>query len=194
MRLAIGRHLGPYEILAPLGAGGMGEVYRARDSRLERQVAIKVLHERLAENPQAVARFKRETKAVAALCHPNILAIYDVGAEEGIAFAVTELLKGETLRTRLARARLSLPEAVEIAIAVAHGLTAAHSKGIVHRDLKPENIFLTSDGQVKILDFGLARQHTTQAVGGASQISTETVAGTVAGTPAYMSPEQSHAS
>jgi serine/threonine-protein kinase len=168
----------------------MGEVYRARDSRLERQVAIKVLHERLAENPQAVARFKRETKAVAALCHPNILAIYDVGAEEGIAFAVTELLKGETLRTRLARARLSLPEAVEIAIAVAHGLTAAHSKGIVHRDLKPENIFLTSDGQVKILDFGLARQHTTQAVGGASQISTETVAGTVAGTPAYMSPEQ----
>ena len=157
MALAAGTKLGPYEILSPLGAGGMGEVYRARDTRLDRDVAIKVLPEHLAKDPQALARFEREAKAVAALSHPNILALYDVGTEQGVSFAVTELLEGETLRSRLVRGPFPWRKSVEIGTAVADGLAAAHLKGIIHRDLKPENIFLTSDGRVKILDFGLAR-------------------------------------
>jgi serine/threonine protein kinase len=135
----------------------MGEVYRARDSRLERDVAIKVLPERLAQDPQALARFQREARAVAALSHPNILAIHDFGCEGGITYVVTELLEGESLRSRLGRGALGWRKAVETGIAIADGLAAAHSKGITHRDLKPENIFLTEDGRVKILDFGLAR-------------------------------------
>src|ERR1044071_324307 len=179
MPLAPGTRLGPYEILAPIGAGGMGEVYRARDPRLNRDVAIKVLPERLANDPQALARFEREAKAVAALSHPNILAIHDFGSEAGIAYAVTELLEGETLRRSLSRA-MPWRRAVETGIAIADGLSAAHSKGIVHRDLKPENIFLTNDGRVKILDFGLARSTGTSTAEKA-EAETVTEAGVILG-------------
>jgi serine/threonine protein kinase len=189
MTLSPGSRLGPYEILSPLGAGGMGEVYRARDSRLDRDVAIKILPERLAGDPQALARFEREAKAVAALSHPNILSIYDIGNEGGITYAVTELLEGETLRSRLRRGALDWRNAVETGIAIADGLSAAHSNGVVHRDLKPENIFLTQDCRIKILDFGLAR---TMAASQAekSQAATVTNEGVILGTAGYMSPEQ----
>src|SRR5438105_5248742 len=132
--------LGPYEIVAPLGAGGMGEVYRARDTRLGREVAVKVLPEAFANDPDRRARFEREAQAVAALSHPNILAIHDCGTEGDVTYAVMELLEGETLRSRLAKGPLSWREAVEVGAAVAEGLAAAHAKGIVHRDLKPENL------------------------------------------------------
>ena len=190
MSLSSGTRLGPYEILAPLGAGGMGEVYRARDTRLDREVAIKVLPDHLAKDPQALARFEREAKAVAALSHPNILALYDVGTDQGVSYAVTELLEGETLRARLERSATAWRKGVEIGTAVAEGLAAAHSKGIIHRDLKPENIFLTSDGRVKILDFGLARWKPKPSAATDATASTETEAGTVMGTVGYMSPEQ----
>ncbi len=188
MPLSPGTRLGPYEILAPLGAGGMGEVYRARDSRLGRDVAIKVLPEHLARNPDALTRFEREARAVAALSHPNILAIHDIGDEQGVHFLVTELLDGETLRGRLRQAGLPWRKAAQIAAAVADGLAAAHAKGITHRDVKPENIFVTSDGRVKILDFGLARWQPREE--GSPEGETETEAGTVMGTVGYMSPEQ----
>jgi serine/threonine-protein kinase len=155
--LAIGTKLGPYEILAPLAAGGMGELYRARHSRLEREVAIKVLPQQFAQDVDRLARFEREAKAVAALSHPNLVVIHDFGTEHGVSFAVMELLEGETLRRRLERSSLSWRRATRLGLALAEGLAAAHAKGIVHRDLKPENIFLTSAGRVKILDFGLAR-------------------------------------
>jgi serine/threonine protein kinase/Flp pilus assembly protein TadD len=190
MSLPSGTRLGPYEILASLGSGGMGEVYRAKDARLGREVAIKVLPERMANDAEALERFEREAKAIAALSHPNILAIHDVGRDQGIAYIVTELLEGETLRTRLGRAALPWRKAVEIAIAVTEGLSAAHAKGIVHRDLKPENIFVTSNGHVKILDFGLARQTALVSVQDRSSVPTETRAGMVMGTVGYMSPEQ----
>jgi len=162
MSLSAGDRVGPYEILAPIGAGGMGEVYRARDSRLDREVAVKVLPEHLANDPQALARFEHEAKAVAALSHPNILVLFDVGAHEGTHYAVTELLEGETLRDRLSRSPLSWRNTIELGVALADGLAAAHGKDIVHRDIKPANIFLTTGGQVKILDFGLAwRQRKT---------------------------------
>ena len=189
MRLSPGDTLGHYALIAPLGAGGMGEVYRARDSRLEREVAIKVLPARLAHDRDARIRFEREAKAVAALNHPNILAIHDFGDHEGIVFAVTELLEGETLRARVSRSPLPWRHAVDIAIAVAEGLSAAHAKGIVHRDLKPENVFLTSDGRVKILDFGLARRLTLEDMDDKTAIAI-TEPGVVMGTMAYMSPEQ----
>src|SRR5271167_2412035 len=163
MSLAPGTRLGPYEILAPIGADGMGEVYRARDTRLNRDVAVKVLAEHLERDPRALDRFEREAKAVAALSHPNIVVLHDIGAESGIAYAVTELLEGETLRERIARGPLPWRKAAEMGAAIAEGLAAAHSKDIVHQDIKPANIFLTSDGRVKILDFGLAqvrRPHT----------------------------------
>src|SRR4249920_1894555 len=158
MSIAAGTRLGPYEILSPLGAGGMGEVYRARDTRLGREVAIKVLSEHLAGDPGLIERSEREARAVAALSHPNILTLQDFGNDGGRSYAVTELLEGETLRLRLAHGALPWARAAEVAIAVADGLSAAHSRGIIHRDLKPENVFLTSDGRVKVLDFGLARQ------------------------------------
>jgi serine/threonine protein kinase/tetratricopeptide (TPR) repeat protein len=189
MSLSAGTRLGAYEILAPIGAGGMGEVYRARDPRLDREVAIKVLPARLAKDPQALARFEREAKAVAALSHPNILAIHAFGSEAGIAYAVTELLEGETLHKNLSRAALAWRKAVETGIAIADGLSAAHSKGIVHRDLKPENIFLTNDGRVKILDFGLARS-TETPIAEKGEAETVTEAGVILGTVGYMSPEQ----
>jgi serine/threonine protein kinase len=187
MRFGAGDTLGHYALIAPLGAGGMGEVYRARDSRLERDVAIKVLPARLAHDGDARLRFEREAKAVAALNHPNILAIHDFGDHEGIVFAVTELLEGETLRARLSRAALPWRHAVDIANAVAEGLAAAHAKGIVHRDVKPENVFLTSDGRVKLLDFGLARRAALEDIDAAVTI---TGPGVIVGTIAYLSPEQ----
>jgi serine/threonine protein kinase/tetratricopeptide (TPR) repeat protein len=190
MPLSPGTALGCYEILAPLGAGGMGEVYRARDSRLEREVAIKVLSEELAKDGAARARFEREAKAVAALNHPNILAIHGFGEESSIAYAVMELLEGETLRARLGRGVPAWQSAVEIAIAVAEGLAAAHTKSIVHRDLKPENIFLTADGRVKILDFGLATWTGPASLSQETAALTLTQPGMVVGTVAYMSPEQ----
>jgi len=189
----IGQQLGPYQLLSLLGAGGMGEVYRARDTRLEREVAIKVLPSHLAQDPEALIRFKREAKAVAALSHPNILAIHDFCEDQGVTYAVMELLEGETLRSRLQRSLLPWHKAVEVGIAIAEGLAAAHAKGITHRDLKPENIFLTSDQRVKILDFGLARiKHIAPAQIGSSvpTLSATTEPGTVMGTVGYMSPEQ----
>src|SRR5262245_42503406 len=142
MRLTSESRLGPYTIVAPLGAGGMGEVYRARDTRLGREVAVKVLPERFASSSEALARFEREARAVAALSHPNILSLFDFGTADGDVYAVAELLKGESLRERLNRERLSEKKSVEIAAAIAEGLAAAHAAGIVHRDLKPENVFL----------------------------------------------------
>jgi len=191
--LSPGDRLGPYEILAPLGAGGMGEVWRARDPRLGREVAVKVLPEAFARDPERLARFEREARAVAALSHPNILAIHDFGAADGTAYAVTELLEGVTLRSRLADGALAVRRAVEMAVQVAHGLAAAHDKGIVHRDLKPENLWVANDGRVKILDFGLARQAAPEGGSGSSRAPTEVVAtsaGMVLGTVGYMSPEQ----
>jgi len=190
MPLAAGDRLGPYEIIAPIGAGGMGEVYRARDPRLDRDVAIKVLPAEVSGDPQALARFEREAKAVAALSHPNILAIFDVGSAEGRNYAVTELLEGETLRVRLNSGALPWRKAAELGTAIAEGLAAAHSKNVVHRDVKPDNLFLTSDGRVKILDFGLAKM--PQAATGADETVTQgiTQAGMIMGTVGYMSPEQ----
>src|SRR5713226_1033942 len=143
MTLARGAHLGPYEIGEMIGRGGMGEVYRATDTRLGREVAIKILSSHLADDPASLARFRREARAVAALSHPNIVAVFDVGSEGGTQFVVTELLQGETLRARLAASPLPVSETLRIAAAIADGLAAAHAKGIIHRDLKPENIFLT---------------------------------------------------
>src|SRR5512132_3690736 len=150
MALPSGSRLGPYEIGSPLGAGGMGEVYRARDTRLGRDVAIEVLPEALAADADALARFEAEARAVAALSHPHILAIHDFGRENGTAYAVMELLEGETLRARLAAGALPQRKALDLAKEIAQGLAAAHEKGIVHRDLKPENLFVTKGGRVKI--------------------------------------------
>jgi serine/threonine protein kinase len=189
----IGRQLGPHLILSLLGAGGMGEVYRARDTRLDREVAVKVLPAHLAQDPQALSRFEREAKAVAALSHPNILAIHDFGTDQGVRYAVMELLEGETLRGRLTRSALAWREAAEVGAAVAEGLAAAHARGIIHRDLKPANIFLTTNGQVKILDFGIARVKQRAVAEAISSVTTRpetTTPGTVIGTVGYMSPEQ----
>jgi serine/threonine-protein kinase len=168
----------------------MGEVYRARDSRLGREVAVKVLPEQLADNSEALARFESESKAVAALSHPNILVLFDVGEHEGIRYAVTELLAGETLRDRLSRSPLSWRKTIELGVALAEGLAAAHGKEIIHRDIKPANIFLTADGQVKILDFGLARWRETRSAEDETVTLAETKVGAVMGTVGYMSPEQ----
>jgi len=190
--LNAGTRLGAYEVIAALGAGGMGEVYRARHLTLDREVAVKVLPPHLAADATARERFEREARAVAALSHPNILAIHDFGVHEGVAYAVTELLLGATLRERLEEAALPFRKVLQIGADIADGLAAAHDKGIVHRDLKPENVFLTADGHVKILDFGLARQ-TVAFVGDTSDgrtMQAVTEAGTVMGTVGYMSPEQ----
>ncbi len=190
----IGTRLGPYEITAKLGEGGMGEVFRARDSKLDREVAIKVLPQHLAADAEALARFEREAKAVAALSHPNILAIFDFGRDGETAYAAMELLDGETLRERLTSGPLPVRKALEVAAQIAAGLAAAHARGIVHRDLKPDNLFLTRDGQLKILDFGLARQ--SELHGSKSQLLAAptqgpgTEPGAVLGTVGYMSPEQ----
>jgi len=194
--LASGTRLGAYEILGPLGAGGMGEVYRARDPKLNRDVAIKILPDALAADPAALARFEREAQAVAALSHPNILAIHDFGRQGATAYAVMELLEGETLRARLVHGALPARKAAELATQIAEGLATAHEKGIVHRDLKPENIFVTHEGRAKILDFGLAKavavKGATATAGGSESTPTmlHTSPGTVLGTVGYMSPEQ----
>jgi len=197
--LTNGTRLGPYEILAPIGAGGMGEVYKAKDTRLDRKVAVKVLPEHLATHPDALARFEREAKAVAALNHPNILGLFDIGHEGTTAYAVMELLEGESLRTRLGQGALPPRKAVELAVQMAQGLAAAHEKGIIHRDLKPENLWVSKDGRLKILDFGLAKvQPSPRPARERIEISTqaltegpsETAAGMVLGTAGYMSPEQ----
>ena len=194
MPLDSGTRLGPYEVLAPLGAGGMGEVYRARDPRLGREVAIKVLPSGVSADPERLRRFEQEARAAAALNHPNILAVHDIGRHDEAPYIVSELLEGETLRERLTGTALPLRKAVEYAVQMAHGLAAAHEKGITHRDLKPENVFVTGEGRVKILDFGLAKL--TQAEPALSAMSAlpttppETLPGVVLGTIGYMSPEQ----
>jgi serine/threonine-protein kinase len=191
MTLTPGTRLGPYEILSPLGAGGMGEVYRASDSRLGRDVAVKVISEQLIHDPRARARFEREARAVASLSHPNIVSLYDVGAEGGVAFAVMELLDGEPLDCDIGPQGVAWTRALEIASSVADALTCAHDRGVVHRDLKPSNIFVTSDGLVKVLDFGLARQDPIGAAHAAlSTVPGGTQPGLVLGTVGYMSPEQ----
>jgi serine/threonine protein kinase/tetratricopeptide (TPR) repeat protein len=188
-----GRRLGPYEFLAPLGAGAMGEVWRARDRRLGRDVAIKLLHPSLDRDPERRARFHLEARAVAALSHPNILALYDVGRSGGMTYAVTELLEGETLRQRLSRGPLPAGEATACARHIAGALSAAHGKGIVHRDLKPENVFLTANGHVKLVDFGIAGWR--EADGSRRRRSpgqgrTRREPRVLVGTPGYMAPEQ----
>ncbi len=198
MAIISGTRLGPYEIVALLGSGGMGEVYRARDPRLAREVAIKVLPAAFSANPDRVRRFEQEARAAAALNHPNILAVHDVGREhlagDEILFVVSELLEGQTLRALLAGGALPARRAMEYATHVASGLAAAHEKNIVHRDLKPENVFITSDWLVKILDFGLAKLTEPAAAGLTATLATtgrvETATGVVMGTVGYMSPEQ----
>ena len=191
MALESGTKLGPYEIILPLGAGGMGEVYRARDTRLNREVAVKVLPAHFAGDPERLRRFEQEARATGVLNHPNILVIYDIGIHDGAPYIVSELLEGQTLRHRLEESSLSVRKAVEYSIQIAHGLAAAHEKGVIHRDLKPENVFITREGRIKILDFGLAKL--TEVSGSASEVSTlasATEAGVLLGTVGYMSPEQ----
>ena len=192
MTLTSGTKLGPYEIQSALGAGGMGEVYRARDARLNRDVAVKILPAAFSVDPERLQRFAQESRAAAALNHPNILSIYDIGNDRGAPYVVSELLEGETLRDRLRNGALSSRKAIEYAQQIVRGLAAAHEKGIVHRDLKPENLFLTNDGHAKILDFGLAKFTTSEAdiSDNAPTIQVATEAGTVLGTAGYMSPEQ----
>ncbi len=198
MRLTPGNRLGPYEVLSVLGTGGMAEVYRARDTRLGRDIALKVVNEALAGNPELIRRFEQEARLAGSLNHPNLVAVYDFGQYEGTPFFITELLKGESLRSRLLRGRIPVDSALDWAAQIAQGLAAAHAQGIIHRDVKPENVFVTSDGHVKLLDFGIAKlaegrraegphgllDNTVTPAGGATRT------GAILGTPAYMSPEQ----
>ena len=208
MTLPPGTRLGPYEIVAALGAGGMGEVYRARDARLAREVALKVLPSEVATSPDRLRRFEQEARAASAISHPNLLTVFDIGEQDGVRFLVTELLEGETLRDLLERGPTSAAKALELTAQFARGLAAAHERGIVHRDLKPENLFLTRDGHAKILDFGLAKvleptapQELATQVGGFPtrhpphpphplDARQETAPGLVFVTVAYMAPEQ----
>ena len=198
MRLTPGTRVGPYEVVGPLGAGGMAEVYRARDARLGRDVALKVVSEAVAANDELVARFEQEARMVGSLDHPNVLAVHDVGRHDGTPYLVTELLQGETLRSRLTRGPVPVAQALDWASQIAEGLAAAHERGITHRDLKPENVFLLRDGRVKLLDFGIAKlaqaarepsPHPLMAETASPSVET-TRAGQVFGTPGYMAPEQ----
>ena len=196
MRLAPGTRLGPYEVLAALGSGGMSEVYRARDSRLQREVAIKVVGEALASDAGILGRLEQEARLAGGLNHPNIVAVHDIGVHEGSPYVVTELLQGESLRERLSHGPVSVGQALDWAGQIAHALSAAHAAGVIHRDLKPENVFLTRMGQVKLLDFGIAKSNplVTEARGlldpTVSPAGSATRTGSVLGTPGYMSPEQ----
>jgi serine/threonine protein kinase/Tol biopolymer transport system component len=191
MPLAPGTRLGPYEVLSPLGAGGMGEVFRARDTRLNRDVALKILPAAFAEDPDRLRRFELEAQATGQLSHPNIVAVYDFGRHDGAIYVVIELLEGDTLRARLS-SPITARKAADYAVQIARGLAAAHAKGITHRDIKPENVFLTTNGFVKILDFGLAKVAAAKSAPGSAAPTTplETDPGVVVGTAAYMSPEQ----
>src|SRR5271170_641830 len=192
MTLIAGTKLGPYDIQSLLGSGGMGEVYRARDARLDRVVAIKVLPTSYSADTEQLQRFVQEARSAAALNHPNILSIFDIGEERGAPYIVSELLEGQTLRERIRNGPLSSRKAVDYALQVARGLAAAHEKGIVHRDLKPENLFLTNDERVKILDFGLAKLTRAETDGDAeaATVQANTEPGQIMGTVGYMSPEQ----
>jgi hypothetical protein len=198
VRLTPGARLGPYEVLSVLGTGGMAEVYRARDTRLGREVALKVVNEALAGDPELVRRFEQEARLAGSLNHPNLVAVHDVGLYEGAPYLITELLQGESLRHRLSRGRILLPSALEWGAQLAHGLAAAHARGIVHRDVKPDNVFISSDGHVKLLDFGIAKLAEAARDGGPHGLMDVTVTptggatrtGSVLGTPGYMSPEQ----
>ena len=193
MTLASGSKLGPYEILGAIGAGGMGEVYRAKDPRLGREVAIKVLPASFSQDADRLRRFEQEAKAAGILNHPNITAVYDIGSADGAPYVVQELLEGETLRSLLAGGRLAPRKTIDYALQIAHGLAAAHEKGIVHRDLKPENLFVTRDGRVKILDFGLAKLTHQEEGSQVTNLPTATAGtepGVVLGTLGYMAPEQ----
>ena len=196
MGLTAGTRLGPYDILAAIGAGGMGEVYRARDRKLDRDVAIKILPEALAADPERIARFEREAKTLAALNHPNIAHIYGVEESDGVRALVMELVEGPTLADRIARGPIPLDEALPIAKQIAEALEAAHELGVIHRDLKPANVKVRDDGTVKVLDFGLAKalDPTSSIPAGLTQSPTlslaATQAGIILGTAAYMAPEQ----
>ena len=190
MSLKAGSRLGPYEIVSAIGAGGMGEVYRARDPRLGRDVAIKVLPASFSKDADRLKRFEQEARSAGVLNHPNVTIVYDIGQHDGAPYVVQELLEGETLRAELAGGRFSPRKAIDYAIQIAQGLSAAHEKGVIHRDLKPENLFVTREGRVKILDFGLAKLTQVEGSGSLSQLPTATEPGVVMGTFGYMSPEQ----
>jgi serine/threonine protein kinase len=195
MAITAGTHLGPYEILSPLGAGGMGEVYRARDTRLEREAAIKVLPANSARDPARLRRFEKEARSASSLNHPNIVTVHDVGDAEGIAFMAMELVVGRTLRDLIREGPLPTKRLLSIASQLADGLSRAHDAGLIHRDLKPENVMVRPDGIVKILDFGLAKLTETEPIVDDGKPAAETVTrptdeGKVMGTAAYMSPEQ----
>jgi Tol biopolymer transport system component len=190
MPVSPGARLGPYEILSPLGAGGMGEVYRARDPRLGRDVAIKVLPASFSTDADRLKRFEQEARAAGVLNHPNVTIVYDIGSHDGAPYVVQELLEGETLRSELAGGRFSPRKAIDHAVQIARGLAAAHEKGIVHRDLKPENLFITREGRIKILDFGLAKLTQVEGASSVTNLPTATEPGVVMGTLGYMSPEQ----
>src|SRR4051795_8981594 len=194
--LAPGTLLGPYKILMAIGAGGMGEVYRAQDTRLQRDVAVKVLTRNLSTDADALRRFEQEARAAGMLNHPNILAIYDIGDEGGLHYIVCELLEGESLRARIRQSPVPARKALDYAAQIARGLAAAHERNIVHRDLKPENLFITRDGHVKILDFGLAKlagpRVPTEQTGETEPtlVPGHTEPGRIMGTVGYMAPEQ----
>src|SRR5262245_13994864 len=190
MPLDAGKTLGPYQILNPIGAGGMGEVYKAKDARLNRTVAIKVLPQDVASDPERKQRFEREAQTIAALNHPNICVVYDVGEAGGTHYMVMEYLEGETLAARIERSPMPREQALKCAIEIGDALDKAHSHGVVHRDVKPANIILTKAG-AKLLDFGLAKAGAAAVVSGVSQLPTNlTMQGTIVGTPQYMAPEQ----
>src|ERR1035441_5937665 len=190
MALATGAKLGPYELATSIGAGGMGEVYRAHDHRLGRDVAVKIIPPSFASDASRVHRFEQEARAAAALNHPNILAVYDIGTHDECPYIVSELLKGQSLGERLRGGPLPIRKVVDYALQIARGLVAAHDRGIVHRDLKPDNIFITNDGRVKILDFGLAKLTRPEAGIDDQTKTMQSDPGTVLGTVGYMSPEQ----
>src|SRR6185295_4713832 len=193
MTLSAGTRLGPYKILAPLGAGGMGEVYRAQDTRLQREVAVKVLPAELASDAERLNRFEKEARWAPALNHPNIVTIYDIGSEGGVSYIAMERVEGATLRELLLIGPMAMRRLLPISTQIAEGLAKAHEAGIVHRDLKPENVMVTKDGLIKILDFGLAKLSSRMSGSGEGSslpTMTGTTPGVVVGTVGYMSPEQ----